>query len=45
MLTYTDNIIFVEFKTGNSGRITDGINQLETTIDIYKDHYDLMLNC
>ena len=41
MLTYTDNIIFVEFKTGSSGWMPEGINQLETTINIFKDHNDL----
>jgi hypothetical protein len=42
MLTYPDNIVFVELKNQRANWISDGIEQLEATIDIYKDNENLM---
>lgn len=42
MLTYPDNIVFVELKNQRANWISDGIEQLEATIDIYKDNDNLM---
>lgn len=41
MLNYKDNIIFVELKNVGGGWITEGIEQLEKTIEIYKENHDL----
>ncbi|KAA3435951.1 hypothetical protein [Rufibacter hautae] len=42
MLTYPDNIVFVELKEVRSGGwITEGTNQLKTSIGIFGENYDL----
>jgi hypothetical protein len=41
MLTYDDNIIFVELKNVRSEWITNGLAQLERTIQHFMDHYDM----
>ncbi len=41
MLTYTDNIVFVELKIQRTRWITDAIDQLETTIQHFIDHHDI----
>lgn len=42
MLTYPDNIVFVELKNQRADWITDGINQLDATIDVYKANADIL---
>jgi hypothetical protein len=41
MLTYDDNIIFVELKNVRSEWITNGLAQLERTIQHFMDNYDM----
>jgi hypothetical protein len=41
MLTYEDNIIFVELKSVRSEWITSGLAQLERTIQHFMDNYDM----
>ena len=41
MLTYLANVIFVELKNSGGKWITEGITQLDTTIDRYKKRHDL----
>jgi len=41
MLTYPDNIVFVELKNKGSGWISEGIKQIEATIITFKNSHDL----
>ncbi|MFH1005262.1 MAG: hypothetical protein V1781_07195 [Bacteroidota bacterium] len=41
MLTYTDNIVFVELKNQRKNWITDAVNQIETTIKHFIANHDL----
>lgn len=41
MLTYTNNIIFIELKNKGSDWISEGINQIEATIKNFKRHHNL----
>lgn len=41
MLTYTDNIVFVELKNQRADWITDAVNQIETTIKHFLANHDL----
>jgi hypothetical protein len=42
MLTYPNNIVFVELKNQRADWIQNGISQLEATIDIFNDNEDLL---
>ena len=42
MLTYTDNIVFVELKEKRKNWITDGTEQLEKTISKFAQNHNLM---
>ena len=41
MLTYLDNIVFVELKNQRKGWIQDGIGQIEATINVFKALHNL----
>ena len=41
MLTYTDNIVFVELKDQNKAWITDAVEQIETTIINFINNHDI----
>lgn len=41
MLTYTDNIIFIELKNRSSDWISEGIRQIEVTLKNFKKNHDL----
>ncbi|NJO14694.1 MAG: hypothetical protein HC877_02815 [Thioploca sp.] len=43
MLTYTDNIIFVELKNQRKNWISDAVEQLKITIECFTKHHDLNL--
>ena len=43
MLTYTDNIVFVELKNQRVDWITDAVNQIETTINNFISNHDINL--
>jgi hypothetical protein len=41
MLTYTDNLVFIELKEAAKAWIPDAIEQLETTIKTFSAHHDI----
>jgi len=41
MLTYTDNIVFVELKNQRADWISDTIKQLKYTIDVFRQNHNL----
>lgn len=41
MLTYAENIVFVELKDQRLGWMSDAIDQLEITISQFVDHHDM----
>lgn len=41
MLTYSENIVFIELKNKGSDWKSDGINQIEATINNFKKNHDL----
>jgi hypothetical protein len=41
MLTYTDNIVFVELKNQRNGWISDALDQLEITIKHFTTNHDI----
>jgi hypothetical protein len=41
MLTYADNIVFIELKNKISSWINDGIEQIEQTIIAFKENHDI----
>jgi hypothetical protein len=43
MLTYTDNIVFVELKEVEKAWITGAVEQLETTIQYFTENHDINL--
>ncbi len=43
MLTYTDNIVFVELKEVEKAWILDAVEQLETTIRYFMENHDINL--
>lgn len=43
MLTYTNNIVFVELKNQKTNWISDAIEQLKSTIDCFTEYHDINL--